>query len=66
MHKFYILTLIAVLLSGCGESVSEYGQNEKRDAAIRDVEKDAASTEDRLLDLEARVSVLENAAKEKP
>lgn len=57
------LGLIGLLLCGCGESVSEYKQNEKRDEALRDIGADASSADERLQDLEARVSILERAVR---
>lgn len=60
----FVVGLLALLLCGCGESVSEYHQNEKRDQTLRDVEKDTYTTHDRLQALEGRISVLERAAQE--
>lgn len=61
-----LVMLAAVLLTGCGESVSEYHQNEKRDERLRDAGKDISSVDQRLQELEARVSVLEERAGQKP
>jgi hypothetical protein len=53
--RLCIIALV-LLLCGCGESVSERRNNERRDEAIRDVER---STEQRLQSLEDRIAVLE-------
>ncbi len=48
------VVLIALLmLSGC-ESASEYHENEKRDAAIRDQDREIVKLQDRIQELEKR------------
>lgn len=49
--------IAAILLTGCGESVSESHQNEKRDETISTIDQ-------RLNELDARVLVLEKAREE--
>ena len=63
MIRIFIFAILTIILTGCGESVSEYKNNEKRDGAIRGVEKDSYSVELRLQALEERVSALERAAR---
>ena len=54
--RFAVIVVVAFVLSGCGESVSERSANQKRDYKIDDVDR---STEQRLKSLEDRVTFLE-------
>jgi hypothetical protein len=53
------LLLAALTLTGCGESATEYHENEKRDATIRRTELDMFDYEQRIKALEVRVDALE-------
>jgi len=52
VSRFTILALL--MLSGCGESASEYHDNEKRDATVKDQDREIARLQDRIEKLERK------------
>ena len=49
-----VLLAILLMLSGCGESASEYHENEKRDAIVKDQDREIMKLQDRIEKLERR------------
>ena len=48
------LLAMLLMLSGCGESASEYHENEKRDAIVKDQDREIMKLQDRIEKLERR------------
>ena len=49
-----VLLAMLLMLSGCGESASEYHENEKRDAVVKDQDREIMKLQDRVHELEQR------------
>ena len=49
-----MLLAMLLMLSGCGESASEYHENEKRDAVVKDQDREIMKLQDRVHELEQR------------
>ncbi len=43
-----------LMLSGCGESASEYHENEKRDAVVKDQDREIVKLQERIEKLERK------------
>ena len=53
---------LAMLLSGCGESASEYHENEKRDAVVRDQDREIVKLQERIQKLDRKFGCSQKAS----
>jgi hypothetical protein len=57
--KYILIITSLLLLTGCGESAKEYHENEARDTTVKSIEHDDSQINDRIKQLEDRVTALE-------